>query len=417
MKKYITVIVTLISITFISCQSKFKDSDIITTQEKEMALKKVADKLKKSGYAFDQTFQDIEERFASNKHIIDTTATIGSFVTVTRKVLDSYNLSHLWINTPDQMSTRKKGAEINIGANFIKTKEGFFITRVVKNGVADKGGIKRGDLLLHKNNRLITSSVQLKGKVSEKSTLDIKRNDCTITRNINYFKHRLFSKDTLSFINKDIALITINSFRKGVYSKDHIEELFSKAINTKKIVLDLRSNGGGASSNVRHLLSMIIPSSKTCQYFIYREDHDKFLKRYGHSPNTIRELVNFRGNRFTPKRSWLNWNPKIYKGEIMVIIDERSGSGADIFPICVQDTKRGLVIGRKSLGMVLFGDRISLNKGMSLLYPTGEAMRLNGTNLEGNPCIPDIEFSREETANDNFIYEFLKTYKSGTSFN
>lgn len=411
MKKYITVIVTLISITFISCQSQFKDSDMITREEKEIAIKKVVTRLKKSGYAFNQTFQDIEERFARNRHIIDTTTTIGSFVTAAKNVLYSYNLSHLWINTPDQMYIRKNGSDIGIGANFIKTKEGYFVTRVVKNGVADKGGIRPRDLLLRKNKRLITSSAQLKGKISEKSTLEIKRGDSIITRSINYFKNRLFSKDTLSFINKDIALITINSFRKGVYDKDHIEELFSKASNAKKIVLDLRSNGGGASSNVRHLLSMIIPSGKTCQYFVHRKDYDKFSKKYKRSPNSIKELVNFKGKRFTPKRSWLNWNPEIYKGEVMVIIDERSGSGADIFPICVQDVKRGLVIGRKSLGMVLFGDWINLNKGMSLLYPTGEAMRLNGTKLEGNPCIPDIEFSREETANDDFIHEFLKNYK------
>ena len=193
--------------------------------------------------------------------------------------------------------------------------------------------------------------------------------------------------------------------------------LFSKASNTKKIVLDLRSNGGGSSENVRHLLSMIIPSSITCQYFIHREDYDKFLKKYKRSPNSIKELVDFRGRRFTPKRSWLNRNPEIYKGEIMVIIDERSGSGGDIFPICVQDVKRGLVIGRKSAGKVLAGDRTSLNKGMSLIYPTGESIRLNGTRLEGNPCIPDIEFSREETANNGFIYEFVKNYKQEASLN
>lgn len=48
---------------------------------------------------------------------------------------------------------------------------------------------------------------------------------------------------------------------------------------------------------------------------------------------------------------------------------------------------------------------------MPLLYPTGEFMRLRETKLESNPCIPDIEFSREETANTLFMDDFIKNYK------
>jgi len=411
MKKYIALTITLISITFVSCQSNHKDNDIIIKQEKEIAIKKIANKLKKSGYAFNETFQDIEERFAKNKHIIDTTTTIKTFVSSVKTVLYSYNISHLWVNAPDRIAVRKNKSDVNIGANLIETKEGFFVTRIVKNGVADIGGIQPGDVLLRKNDHLITSRLQLKGKTSEQSTILLKRNDSSIVRNINYFKHRSFSKDTLSFINKDIALITVNSFRTGVYDRDHIEAMFTEAAAAKKIVLDLRSNGGGASSNVQHLLSMIIPTNSVCQYSVYREDHDAFFKRNKRVPNSIKELVGFKSRTFKPKRGWLRWNPKIYEGEIMVIIDGRSGSGGDIFPTCVQDVKRGKIIGSRSLGMVLYGDHYSLNKGMELIYPTGESMRLNGTKLEGNPCIPDIEFSREETASDDFIINFIKTHR------
>lgn len=48
---------------------------------------------------------------------------------------------------------------------------------------------------------------------------------------------------------------------------------------------------------------------------------------------------------------------------------------------------------------------------MSFLYPTREFMRLGGTKLENNPCIPDVEFAREETANTLFMDDFIKNYK------
>ncbi|AXT19666.1 hypothetical protein D7030_09625 [Flavobacteriaceae bacterium AU392] len=412
MKKYISIIIALVSVALTSCQPNFKDNDSITEQEKEIAIKKIANKLKKSGYAFNETFLDIEERFAKSKHIIDTTTTIKSFTSSINKILYSYKVSHLWVNSPDRLTIRKNGSDINIGANFIRIKEGYFISRIVKDGVADKGGLKPGDILLRKNDSLITSSLQLKGKASEQSEILLKRADSILTKNILYFKHQLFSKDTLSFINKDIALITVNTFRKGVYDRDYIEAMFLKAQNTKKIVLDLRSNGGGNVNNVRHLLSMIIPTETICQYFVYRKHHNAFFKKYMSSPNSMKELVDFKGKKFTPKRSWLSWDPEIYTGEIIVIIDERVGSGGEIFSISVQDVKRGKIIGKESLGMVLFANDYNLNKGMNLNYPFGEAIRLNGINLEGNPCIPDIEFSREETANNNFIIDFIKNYKS-----
>ena len=48
---------------------------------------------------------------------------------------------------------------------------------------------------------------------------------------------------------------------------------------------------------------------------------------------------------------------------------------------------------------------------MVLFYPTGEYIRLSGFRLEGNGCTPDISFPREKTANDKFIFDFLKGYK------
>lgn len=408
MNKFIRISILLLFITTVSCQQAYKDNDPLTTQEKSTAIKKIIKKLQKSGYAFNETFQDIKDRVDEHREIIDTTTTIGSFVSVINNILDTYHLSHLRVNSPNQMLARKKGENIALGANVSKIEEGYFITRIVKDGVADRAGIQPGDILIQKNSHLITSSAQLKGTLSEQSQFSLQRDNHILDKTVSYFKHQLFSTDTLRYITDNIAVITVNTFRKGVYDRDHIESLFSQAHTSKRIILDLRSNGGGASSNVRHLLSMIIPDDTVCQYFVHRSDHNAFYKKYKRFPNTIKELVSYKGRSFEPLS--LGWGEDIYEGEIMVMIDGRSGSGGDVFPICVQDVKRGIIIGSKSLGMVLAGDRTHLNLGMSFLYPTGEFMRLGGTKLESNPCIPDVEFSKEETANTLFMDDFIKTY-------
>ncbi|WP_394748078.1 S41 family peptidase [Spongiimicrobium salis] len=402
-----SVLLALFLFGTVSCQQRFRDADAISKEEKEVVLKQLSKKLKKSGYAFNQTFQDIEDRIARHKSYIDTTTHIGSFVKTMKAVLNEYNLSHLWINTPDEMFVRKQGLGVNLGANVTKTNKGYFVTRIVQGGVADQAGMRTGDILLLKNGHPIPSSRQLRGKISEKSVISLIRGGIQKEVKVRYFKHPLFSMDTLYFLNQSTAVIKVHTFRKGVYDRDYIASLFAKAQHAERIVLDLRSNGGGLDTNVRHLLSMILPSDRVCQYFVYRKDHNAFVNKFGRFPYTIKELIAYRGREFTPK---YRWNATLYQGEIMVLIDERSGSGADIFPICVQDTKRGLIVGTKSLGMVLHGDRMGLEKGMTLMYPNGESVRLNGIKLEGNGCVPDIKLSREKTANDRFIHELVSSY-------
>ncbi|WP_109301378.1 S41 family peptidase [Aquimarina sp. AU474] len=407
MNKINWIIIIFTFITCLSCNGiKYYDSYKITAKEKAIALKKIAKTLRDDGYAFNQTFDDIDLRLAAYQDLIDTTTTIGSFVSSLKPVFESYGVSHLRIRTPNQVTNRQKGTHVGIGASLVRTDTGYFVSRIVKNGVADLAGIKAGDYLINEDNHPITSRRQLKHTLGKVTTIQLKRNHTHKTFKVKYFEHPIFSKDSLYWHNAEIAVISINSFRSGTYDKNHVESMFASANQAKKIVLDLRSNGGGASSNLKHLLSMIIPSNVICQYFIYRKDHEGFVKEFQRHPHSFKELVNYSKRTFKPAfRFW--WN-KRYQGDIVVIIDENSGSAADIFPACVKDLKRGTIIGKKSIGHVLFGEVKTLNMGMDLLYPHGEAVRLNKTiNLEGHGCKPDIVFSREKTANTAFIYQFI----------
>ena len=45
-----------------------------------------------------------------------------------------------------------------------------------------------------------------------------------------------------------------------------------------------------------------------------------------------------------------------------------AGSGVDVFPTCIQDVNRGVVLGVQSAGKVLVGDDYALNEVMSLTF-------------------------------------------------
>ena len=283
------------------------------------------------------------------------------------------------------------------------------MTRTTKNGVADRNGIYPGDIIYAKNGGSVQSSIQLKGKILEEVNLSIRRGDYTIEKKIKYFSHPPFSKDTIYYINNEMAVITINTFRSNVYDRKLVESLFSAAKQAKRIIIDLRSNSGGYSGNVQHLLSMVVPHNTTCQYYVHREDYDKFYRKKKRDPSTLLELALFAGQSFVPLK--LSKGMEVYQGEVIVLIDERSGSGGDVFPASIQDIKRGLIVGSKSAGRVLAGDSYDLPKGMILFYPTGESIRLDGTRLEGNGCIPDIRLEREKIADTQYVMDYLESYE------
>ena len=407
MKKYfawkILVLCLLASFPF-----QVEAQETISQKEKKEATEKIIKKLTKKGYAFNVTFNDIENRFLAYKDELDTISTVDSFVSFFNNIFDTYNLSHFWIWTPEQVSQRKNNSEIDIGAALVKTNQGYFVTRTTKNGVANKNGILPGDIITAKNEISIQSSIQLKGRNLEEAIISLKRGDSTLEKKVKYFQHPPFSKDTIYYINNQMAVITINSFRSGVYDRPLVESLFMNANQAKRIIIDLRSNSGGYSGNVQHLLSMVVPYKTICLYYVHREDHDKFFRKFKRNPNSLIELADFAGQSFVPLK--LTKGMKVYQGEVIVLIDERSGSGGDVFPACIQDIQRGVIVGNKSAGRVLAGDSYELPKGMTLFYPTGESIRLDGTRLESKGCIPDVFMPREKIADTNYMMEFLKSY-------
>src|SRR3974390_942358 len=52
-----------------------------------------------------------------------------------------------------------------------------------------------------------------------------------------------------------------------------------------------------------------------------------------------------------------------YVGKLLVLIDGRTGSGGEIFAAAIQDTARGILIGRRPAGAILLGRESKLSQG------------------------------------------------------
>jgi C-terminal processing protease CtpA/Prc len=236
--------------------------------------------------------------------------------------------------------------------------------------------------------------------------------------------------DSLQWLNKQTAIISVRSFTDAHYDRKLIEKLFTEAGSAKTIVIDLRGNGGGNADNTSHLLDMILPSGTKLGTFVekadvkrfaerfrrearnlaelveygemtiaarsvFENDSERFRKQFQRAPQSMAELVEFVG----PK------SMKQYSGRVLVVTDRACGSGAEIFAQGVQDLKRGTVVGEKTLGKVLLADTIILPGKFELHIVTADYVTVTSKRIEGKGVKPDVMLSSEIVGSDKALHQ------------
>ena len=106
-----------------------------------------------------------------------------------------------------------------------------------------------------------------------------------------------------------------------------VDDMVGKFRKRKSLILDLRGNGGGYETTLLRLLANLI-------------DHDVIVGDLKRRKETKPITAKTRGSN-------------VFAGKLVVLIDSRSGSAAELFARLVQLEKRGIVIGDRSAGAVM----------------------------------------------------------------
>lgn len=132
--------------------------------------------------------------------------------------------------------------------------------------------------------------------------------------------------------------------------------------NTPGLVIDLRGNGGGSPQEVREIGSY---------FFSHRVSFGKFIKRSG------KPIELDAGGE------------ALYNGPVVILVNESSGSGSEMFTGVMQETGRALVVGRQSCGCLLAATRRKLKGGGELGLSEFGYLTPKGRRLEGAGVVPD----------------------------
>lgn len=246
------------------------------------------------------------------------------------------------------------------------------VVDVLRNSPADGVWIRHGDHILAVNGtpigattnfyRLMTNQQKVKLQISigddfsntrEVEVQPIGPNDLAQLRYRNWESSCQTRVETGS--NGEIGYVHLTGMNPANHRKI-VEYLQGPGKDKKALILDVRNNGGG---------------------YLHNELMDIFARRpFGVFQHRGRERV------YQPELTWTR--------PVVLLINERSFSDAEVFPAGFKSLGVGPVIGVRTPGGVIGTNDITLFDGSRLRVPRVGWYTIEGRNMEGNGVDPDI---------------------------
>ncbi len=245
------------------------------------------------------------------------------------------------------------------------------VSKVFKDGPADKGGMKNGDIIYKVDDEDVTGKSvdevvsKMKGEKGTKVKVTVYRQseenyvDLSITRDevkVPTVEYKMLDN------KKKIGYIQITEF-------DEITgEQFSKALTNlkkqgmKKVIFDVRDNPGGSYEIVCEILDEILPEGT----LVFTRD------KYGNEEKQESD-------------------PSCLDMPMVVLQNENSASASEIFAGAIQDFGAGKIIGTQSFGKGIVQQIVPLNDGSAIKLTVEKYYTPSGKNIHGKGITPDVK--------------------------
>ncbi|MBV4365071.1 carboxy terminal-processing peptidase [Erwinia sp. BNK-24-b] len=230
--------------------------------------------------------------------------------------------------------------------------------------------------------RLDDVVAQIKGPKGSKVRLEIlpagkgtKTRIVTLTREKIRLEDRAVKMSVHNVGKEKVGVLDIPGFYVGLTDDVKVQLQKLQKQNVDSIVIDLRTNGGGALTEAVSLSGLFIPSGPVVQV---RDNVGK-----------VREDSDTDGIVY-------------YKGPLVVLVDRFSASASEIFAAAMQDYGRALIVGEPTFGKGTVQQYRSLNRIYdqmlrpewpalgSITYTIQKFYRVNGGSTQRKGVTPDL---------------------------
>lgn len=368
----------------------------ITKEQKEAVLKGLEEIVTTRTFVPGIDFKKWPEFIAKQQEAIDKAEEIPAFTNAVNRALREFGLSHIRLQTPRAAAQRGRTTAIGPGMAVRKEDNGLVIRTVNESGPAKEVGLEPGDIIKKVDGKAPDGPAVLEGDKGKKVELEVqKANGETKQVTVELKEYSTVRKETLTWVDDETAVLRVLTFSAG-YGRDHIEELMKEAAKAKHLIVDLRNNGGGASNNLNHLLSLLLPDGTVYGAFISKRIADRYASEAKGDPTDAVAIAKWTQSKAqTRKRS-----VEPFQGKIAVLINRGSASASEITAAALKENADAVLVGTRTAGAVLASVFGRLPEGFSIQYPVSDYITVKGVRLEKNPLVPDAEVTAAARAGE-----------------
>ncbi len=239
-----------------------------------------------------------------------------------------------------------------IGVEFRIVNDTVTVINTIGGGPSERIGVLAGDRIIEVDDSSIAGVNMTNEKVikllkgprgtSVKVTVLRKQKNETLQFSIKRDRIPIYSIDAAYMATPEIGYIKINKFAKNTYFEfvESADKLRNKGM--KKLIIDLRNNGGGIMQSAIQIADEFIDNRKL--------------------------IVYTRGRKRAKENYYATSKGEYHQLELAVLVNENSASASEILAGAIQDNDRGIIIGRRTFGKGLVQEQID--------FPDGSAVRL-----------------------------------------
>jgi C-terminal processing protease CtpA/Prc len=373
-------------------QSALAQPDLNFQRERgRIMLRIIKDDLKKNYYDTDFHGMDIEARFSAADAKMKEAASVGQVFGIIAQALIDLNDSHTFFLPPGRANRTEYGWQMQAFGDKV------FVTAIKPGSDAEKKGLKTGDQVLSVGGFEPTREdlwklvymfytlrpqpglrMLLRSPDGQARQLDVMAKvkqgklvkDLT-GQDINDLIREAEDEDRLNrqrFVEASDKLL-IWKMPDFAIEEGEVDVMMGKARKREALILDLRGNPGGYV--------------KTLEWFA------------GYFFDQEIKIADLKGRKeMKPQKSKPHGGGN-FKGKLVVLVDSKSGSAAEIFARVIQLEKRGAVIGDRTAGAVMQSRTFDHQIGMDTVVFYGvsvtnaDVIMSDGKSLEGVGVTPD----------------------------
>lgn len=319
----------------------------------------------------------LEEKFIGN---VDYTKLVdGAIAGMTATLGDPFT-TYFDAKTLGEFNGEVTGTFEGIGAEITAREGKLVVIAPISGAPAEKAGLKSGDIIVlidkqDVSNMTVDGAImKMRGKKGTEVILTIVRGtEAPIEIKIN---RDVINVKSVEYKQLDGGIAYVRVLRFDGETKKFFDEYASTIKNngSKGLILDLRNDPGGYLDAAVDLSSQFI------------KDGSIVIEEY---KDGKRDVINATGKG------------NFFEIPMNVLVNGGSASGSEIVAGAIKDRKRGLLIGEKTFGKGSVQELAQLSTGGAMKVTIAKWLTPNGTTIDKNGLLPDIEVKYEGTTDVN----------------